>query len=358
MDIDKPLKEYLNPDNIESRLSGVEDAAAAAPSASVGALSELTNFTGTLLVGNLISPAVGVETQEPTSTDFTGSFVSGEGVTFNSTQYHMGGVSAGTLQWGAKQDDGSLTAGGGTVELDSNGISIITGPSAGDGDKLKFKDYNTGDVTHQSLSLLFATTDTMSFLAESGTTDYASSQYSMNAYSASGGAGLRLYSATDAVITAIGLNGTSGIFKVDHTANTVSVNNGDAIDLMKSDTFTPTITGSTVSGAGTYTTQLGAYYVIGKLVFFEVTLVWTAHTGTGNMRISGLPYTSANNGISVPCTPAWSNITLAAAGNKLLASISPNTSIVSLFEIGSGAIANLPMDTAGTLSVAGCYIRA
>lgn len=55
-------------------------------------------------------------------------------------------------------------------------------------------------------------------------------------------------------------------------------------------TFTPVIAGATTPGVGTYTTQEGQYYKIGRfvLVFFRV--ITTAHTGTGQINITGLPY--------------------------------------------------------------------
>ena len=55
-------------------------------------------------------------------------------------------------------------------------------------------------------------------------------------------------------------------------------------------TFTPTITGSAVAGAGTYTHQHGYYTQIGKLVMFFANIRLTAHTGSGEPRLS-LPVT-------------------------------------------------------------------
>lgn len=133
---------------------------------------------------------------------------------------------------------------------------------------------------------------------------------------------------------------------------------GDTIDLAKSGSLTPTIIGTTTSGIGTYTSQLGEFYVMGKIVFYEIELVWTAHTGTGNMRIEGLPYTSKSNDIFVPSAVYWSNLTLLAVGNKVLAIVMPNTTKISIYEIGNGASSVLPMDAAGSLRVSGFYIRA
>jgi len=50
-------------------------------------------------------------------------------------------------------------------------------------------------------------------------------------------------------------------------------------------TFTPTIIGSTTSGVGTYSLQLGKATRIGNRVDGHVKLIWTAHTGTGNVQI-------------------------------------------------------------------------
>lgn len=53
--------------------------------------------------------------------------------------------------------------------------------------------------------------------------------------------------------------------------------------------FTPTIRGSGTPGAGTYTTQIGRFFRIGPMVQIHINLVWTAHTGTGDMQIGALP---------------------------------------------------------------------
>ena len=57
--------------------------------------------------------------------------------------------------------------------------------------------------------------------------------------------------------------------------------------------FTPTIVGTTTAGVGTYAFQLGKYTKIGREVSFELLLVWTGHTGTGNMYVAGLPFSNA-----------------------------------------------------------------
>jgi hypothetical protein len=58
--------------------------------------------------------------------------------------------------------------------------------------------------------------------------------------------------------------------------------------------FTPYIYGTTVSGVGTYATQVGYYRYYNGFMEFALTLAWTAHTGTGNMRVGGFPKSSAS----------------------------------------------------------------
>ena len=60
--------------------------------------------------------------------------------------------------------------------------------------------------------------------------------------------------------------------------------NGDIV------TWTPTISGASAAGAGTYTTQSGLYLRQGLITDVWYHVVWSAHTGTGNMMLN-LPLT-------------------------------------------------------------------
>lgn len=62
-----------------------------------------------------------------------------------------------------------------------------------------------------------------------------------------------------------------------------------------SGTWTPVIAGGTAAGSGTYTTQVGNYIRLGNLVIASCELVWTAHTGTGNLRVQGIPFNIAGS---------------------------------------------------------------
>ncbi|MCJ7557861.1 MAG: hypothetical protein MUP90_13230, partial [Gammaproteobacteria bacterium] len=64
----------------------------------------------------------------------------------------------------------------------------------------------------------------------------------------------------------------------------------NTLDDYEEGTFSPTIAGDSTVGVGTYDIILAKYIKIGKLVYIMTTLNWIAHTGTGNMFISGLPF--------------------------------------------------------------------
>lgn len=119
--------------------------------------------------------------------------------------------------------------------------------------------------------------------------------------------------------------------------------------------FTPRLDGTTAGGVGTYTTQLGKFIPLSMGTFVSIDLTWTAHTGTGNMRLDGLPVVVANDGILTPLSVLFSNLTLAAVGNKVQCQFINNAPQIQITEIGSGGNANLGMDAAGTLRVAGWY---
>jgi hypothetical protein len=66
-------------------------------------------------------------------------------------------------------------------------------------------------------------------------------------------------------------------------------------------TFTPAWTGSGGNPTVTYTTQTGQYTKIGNVVYFNLTLNSSAQSGgSGNLGVSGLPFTSARQGTSYP----------------------------------------------------------
>lgn len=128
----------------------------------------------------------------------------------------------------------------------------------------------------------------------------------------------------------------------------------NTLDFYQEGTFTPVVAGSTLAGVGTYTTQVGGYTRIGNVVNFTLTVDWTAHTGTGNLLVTGLPFTSnatANRIYSVNVLS--SNLTFTGQlGGRISNSA---TSIAIESQTSGAAIAALAIDTAATLWITGTY---
>jgi len=68
------------------------------------------------------------------------------------------------------------------------------------------------------------------------------------------------------------------------------------LDDYEEGTWTPTVVGSTTAGTGTYTSQFGTYVKVGSLVHLNFKVYLSGHTGSGNYRISSLPFTNGSNG--------------------------------------------------------------
>lgn len=121
----------------------------------------------------------------------------------------------------------------------------------------------------------------------------------------------------------------------------------------KDGTFTPIVQGTTTAGSGTYTGQTGTYQIDGKWVLFDIAVSWTAHTGTGNIIVTGLPFT--NQGIYAPVSIMADLLTYSG---QLVAAVYPNAAYVYLFSQASGAsLTAIPMDTSANVWIAGTYRR-
>lgn len=128
----------------------------------------------------------------------------------------------------------------------------------------------------------------------------------------------------------------------------------NTLDDYEEGTFTPTIIGTTTSGTGTYTGQVGRYTKVGNRVFVSIAVAWTDHTGTGNIAIAGLPFaTNATSGV-IPVFAAYSN-DLTYTGD-LVAYAAPSQTQVTIGVNASGApLGVVPMDTSAQIRISGHY---
>lgn len=117
-------------------------------------------------------------------------------------------------------------------------------------------------------------------------------------------------------------------------------------------TFSPTIAGTTTAGVTTYTTQSGTVKKTDVVVDFRIRVTWSAQTGTGNILVGALPFTSANTD-DVPVVVTSDSLTFP---NQLTGMVNKNSTTISIYSQSTGgALAGVAMDTAATLWISGRY---
>jgi len=135
---------------------------------------------------------------------------------------------------------------------------------------------------------------------------------------------------------------------------TISTANNTTLAYFKDNiSFTPVIKGSTTAGTGTYVVQTGSATRIGNRCFFELQVQISAHTGTGNMIVDGLPFTQKNAASNYTYHITGENLTFAGT----LKSIGfANTTQVGVYsETSGGALAAVAMDTVCSIYLSGSF---
>ena len=126
-------------------------------------------------------------------------------------------------------------------------------------------------------------------------------------------------------------------------------------NVQMSGSWTPTYNGAT-PGTTTYSTQSGYYIRIGRLVIAQADLTWTNATGTGVVRLGGLPFTSAS-GIIVAFPVAQTNVTF--ANGSVYGLLQGGQTQAQLFSPATNAAGTeLTVEVAGTLRYTITYFTA
>lgn len=126
----------------------------------------------------------------------------------------------------------------------------------------------------------------------------------------------------------------------------------ELLDWYEEGTWVPVAEGSTSAGTCTYSFQQAHYVRTGGMVQFTCALGWSGHTGTGDLKITGLPFAVPGNQDSAPCG-VWSwGLTFPG---QLTAYTSG--SAINLISIASGAgITAIAVDTdVASLQISGFY---
>lgn len=133
----------------------------------------------------------------------------------------------------------------------------------------------------------------------------------------------------------------------------------NTLDDYEEGTWTPTIKGTTTVGTATYSVQVGTYTKVGRVVYFQGRITWSGHTGTGNMQITGIPFTSlSTTNSNSACNFGYLNNTTLSASNVMTGFVFPSTNDIGLYQypVGGGAAGAPSMNTAADIIFSGTYL--
>ena len=123
----------------------------------------------------------------------------------------------------------------------------------------------------------------------------------------------------------------------------VSFDDGtNVLAIYDKDTFTPVLEFGGGTTGITYSSQIGTYWKIGTIIVINIVLVLTNKgSSTGTATITGLPFTSANDGYTHIFMLAGTNLTNTTSCTQFYGYNVPNTSSIQIRNCGSSADAQL-----------------
>jgi hypothetical protein len=118
--------------------------------------------------------------------------------------------------------------------------------------------------------------------------------------------------------------------------------NGDtaaanALDDYEEGTWTPAVSGGTSAGTTTHTHQNGYYVKVGSLVTATCFVSYSAATGSGYLKLTGLPYAVANLTQNYPTVPVLVDFLNWGGGTYITALGVPNLSEVNFYYLSDDA---------------------
>jgi hypothetical protein len=130
----------------------------------------------------------------------------------------------------------------------------------------------------------------------------------------------------------------------------------NTLDDYEEGTFSPTIVGTSTAGTATYNARVASYTKIGRFVQFEIYMYYSNGTGTGDLRISNLPFT-ANGTTYSAVTVAYPNSLALSASNVVTAWIAVNTASIEFYQypVGGGGSTPVAYDVSAEFMLTGTY---
>ena len=145
--------------------------------------------------------------------------------------------------------------------------------------------------------------------------------------------------------TTIGVGGVSGGGSgagIAFPATQSSSSDANTLDDYEEGSWTATIAGSTTTGTASYTYQSAYYTKIGRFVSCYWAVQYGSGTGTGNMMIPNLPFTSNNFGVVIPMIIDGLSVT---AGSQVTGYTTGNVAYIMQIPSGGGTTTNVPYDS-------------
>jgi hypothetical protein len=166
---------------------------------------------------------------------------------------------------------------------------------------------------------------------------------------------------TPAFASTIGVGGATAAASgagITFPATVSASSNANTLDDYEEGTWTPVYFGATTAGTTTYTGQRGLYLKIGKTVYCECDLAWSAKTGTGDGLIGGLPFT-----VDAYATDARALFYIAGYGGYsvtgvLAGIVQGNNTYIIVYAINNGSLAGSTMQNSGEVRFQFYYIAA
>jgi hypothetical protein len=154
---------------------------------------------------------------------------------------------------------------------------------------------------------------------------------------------------------AIDLGQSGGRFKDLYLSGGVylgGTGSANKLDDYEEGTWTPVLEGTTTAGSATYTSQIGRYTKIGRCVHFRLNLVYSGHTGTGNMVITGLPFNNVD--LVASGSVYYTTLTVTQPNVQFLISTSDNELQI-VYCSNNAGFSQVPIDSAAEFRVDGFY---
>jgi hypothetical protein len=155
-------------------------------------------------------------------------------------------------------------------------------------------------------------------------------------------------------------NASGGVIQVSNgitfPATQSASSDANTLDDYEEGTWTPTIIGSSTAGTVTYSTRLGKYTKIGNVVTYQCLVDWNSGTGSGFLRVSGLPFNDAGGSYLCVASILPIDVTLPSLSIATAFPASAQSYItISSYPAGGGSNSAVSYDAAGALYIAGSY---